>query len=214
MRKRNFIATLLAPLLASALPAAAHADMTGDVKALNDGWAHIAYEVQGSSTQTKALDQLARQAATVVARYPGKAEPLLWQGIVTSEQANRANFFHKLGLATRARDLISKAYSIDPHAAHGGAAMSLGVLYFKVPGSPLAWGDDEKAARLLKQALAADPDGLDANYFYGDYLLDQGDKAGARAYLQKALRAPHDASRPVWDAGRRREVRALLAKAS
>ena len=68
--------------------------------------------------------------------------------------------------------------------------------------------------KLLKQALAIDPDGLDANYFYGDYLLDQGDKAGARAYLLKALRAPHDGSRPVWDAGRRREVRALLAKAS
>ena len=62
------------------------------------------------------------------------------------------------------------------------------------------------------QALAIDPNGLDANYFYGDYLLDQGDKAGARAYLQKALRAPHDPNRPVWDAGRRREVQALLKK--
>ena len=88
------------------------------------------------------------------------------------------------------------------------------MLYYKVPGSPLAWGDDDKAARLLKQALSVDPNGLDSNYFYGDYLLKQGDKAGARAYLQKALRAPHDAARPVWDAGRRREVRALLGKAA
>lgn len=206
--------TALVPLLAMLAPTAAFADMASDVKAVNDGWAHIAYEVQGSSTQTKALDQLAKQANTLVARYPGKAEPLLWAGIVTSEQANHANFFHKLGLATRARDLIAKAYAIDPRAADGGAALSLGVLYYKVPGSPLAWGDGDRAVKLLRQALAIDPDGLDSNYFYGDYLLDRGDKARARAYLQKALRAPHDASRPVWDAGRRREVRNLLAKAA
>ncbi|GGN56510.1 hypothetical protein GCM10011349_34200 [Novosphingobium indicum] len=214
MMKRIVLGSLLAPALAIAVPTAALADMASDVSAVNRGWAHITYEVKGSSTQTKALDQLAKEAATVVARYPGQAEPLLWQGIIVSEQANRANFFHKLGLATKARDILQKAYSIDPKAAQGGAAMSLGVLYYKVPGSPLAWGDGDKAGRLLKQALALDPDGLDANYFYGDYLLDQGDKAGARTHLQKALRAPRDPNRPVWDTGRRREVRALLAKAS
>ncbi|GFM29200.1 MULTISPECIES: TRAP transporter TatT component family protein [unclassified Novosphingobium] len=213
MIKRSVLTFLAAPLLACALPSAAFADMASDVKAVNDGWAHITYEVKGSSTQTKALDQLAKQAATIVARYPGKAEPLLWQGIITSEQANRANIFHKMSLATRARDLIAKAYSLDPRAADGGAALSLGVLYYKVPGSPIGWGDDERAQKLLKQALAVDPNGLDSNYFYGDYLLDQGDKAGAKTYLQKALQAPHDPARPVWDAGRRREVRALLAKA-
>jgi tetratricopeptide (TPR) repeat protein len=199
-------------LLAIAAPAIAADSMTQEVKSINDSWAHIAYEVKGSSTQTKALDKLAQQAALIVQKYPGKAEPLVWQGIVTSEQANRANFFHKLGLATKARDILTKAYSINPKAEDGGAAMSLGVLYYKVPGSPIGFGDKAKAKSLLKQALAVDPNGLDANYFYGDFLLDQGDKAGARSYLQKALRAPHDPSRPAWDAGRRREVRTLLAQ--
>ncbi|MDD3797588.1 MAG: tetratricopeptide repeat protein [Novosphingobium sp.] len=212
MKPRFPLAAAIAAVLAVATPAAASATMTDDVKALNDGWAHITYEVQGSSTQTKALDKLAKEAATVVAHYPGKAEPLVWQGIVTSEQANRANIFHKLGLATKARDILARAYAIDPKAANGGAAMSLGVLYYKVPGSPLGFGDKDKAKKLLKEALAIDPNGLDSNYFYGDYLLDQGDKAGARSYLQKALRAPHDPSRPAWDAGRRREVQKLLAK--
>jgi len=200
-------------LLGLAAPTIAAAGMPEDVKAINDGWAHITYDVRGSSTQTKDLDQLARQAAQVVARYPGQAEPLLWQGIVTSEQANRANIFHKLTLANKARDIIARAYAINPRVAHGGAAMSLGVLYYKVPGSPIGFGDKDKAKHLLKEALAMDPNGLDANYFYGDFLLDQGDKAGAKAYLDKALRAPHDPSRPAWDAGRRREVMALLAKA-
>lgn len=206
------IAFAAAALLACATPVLAAGSMAQDVRAINDSWAHITYEVRGSSTQTRQLDQLAKQAAVLVQRYPGKAEPLLWQGIVTSEQANRANFLHKLGLATRARDILARAYAIDPRAADGGVAMSLGVLYYKVPGSPIGFGDDAKARKLLKEALALDPDGLDANYFFGDFLVDQGENAAAKSYLQKALKAPHDATRPAWDAGRRREVQALLAK--
>lgn len=201
-----------AVLLSCATPVLAAGSMSQDVRAINDSWAHITYEVRGSSTQTRALDKLAKDAAALVSRYPGQAEPLLWQGIVTSEQANRANFLHKLGLATRARDILARAYAIDPKAGDGGVAMSLGVLYYKVPGSPIGFGDDARARRLLKEALALDPNGLDANYFYGDFLYDQGDNAGAKSYLQKALRAPHDATRPAWDAGRRREVQALIAK--
>ena len=213
MFKRSALAFTLAATISFATPTIAAAGVTEDVKSLNDGWAHISYEVKGSSHQTVALDNLAKQAGQVVKRYPNQAEPLLWQGIIVSEQANRANVFHKLSLATQARDIIARAYKLNPRAAGGGAAMSLGVLYYKVPGSPIGFGDKERAKKLLKEALALDPDGLDANYFYGDYLLDQGDKAGARTYLAKALRAPHDAGRPVWDAGRRREVNADLARA-
>lgn len=212
MKLPNSIKAAMTALVLVATPTVAIAGMTEDVKSINDQWAHIAYEVKGSSTQTKALNKLAQDAAALVARYPGKAEPLLWQGIVTSEQANRANFLHQLGLAKKALSILQKAYAINPRVAKGGAAMSLGVLYYKVPGSPIGFGDDAKAKRLLKEALALDPNGMDANYFYADFLYDQGDKASAKAFANKALRAPHDSSRPAWDAGRRGEIRKLLAK--
>lgn len=204
---------LAAALAAFATPAlASPPGMAENVKAMNDLWANVAYKMEGSSHQAAALNKLDKQAAMVVARYPDEADPLLWQGIILSEEAKRANILHKLSLATRARDTIAKAYAINPRAGNGGAAMSLGVLYYRVPGSPIGFGDKARAKTLLKQALALDPDGLDANYFYGDYLAETGDKAGAKSYLLKALRAAHDPSRPVWDAGRRGEVRALLAK--
>jgi tetratricopeptide (TPR) repeat protein len=207
------LALAIALVVAVVSPASAQS-MRDGVNRIRSGWEHITYEVHGSSTQTRQLDRLADEAAALVARYPGQAEPLLWQGIVVSEQANRANFLHQLGLARQARDILARAYAIDPSAAKGGVAMSLAVLYYKVPGSPIGFGDDERAGRLLRQALQLDPDGLDANYFYGDYLHDQGKDAEAAQYLRKALAAPHDASRPVWDAGRRREVQALLDKVS
>ena len=188
------------------------ANMADDVRAINNAWAHISYEMNGSSHQTVALANLDKQASALVARYPGQAEPLLWEGIVVSEEANRANIFHQLGLAYRARDLIAKAYAINPHAAGGGAALSLGVLYYKVPGSPIGFGDKDRARQLLLQALAQDPGGMDANYFWGDFLMGLGDNSAARGALQNALRAPHDPNRPAWDAGRRREIQALLAK--
>ena len=76
----------------------------------------------------------------------------------------------------------------------------------------MGFGDDEKAEKLLKQALAINPTGIDPNFFYGDFLLDQGDKAQAKVYLDKALAAPARPGREVADEGRRKEIRERLAK--
>jgi len=63
---------MLALMVAIASPVAASAGMPEDVKFLNDNWARISYQMNGSSHQTAALDQLARQADQLVARYPGR----------------------------------------------------------------------------------------------------------------------------------------------
>jgi Tfp pilus assembly protein PilF len=118
----------------------------------------------------------------------------------------------KLNYATKARDLLVKGFKLDPHAGKGGLAMSLGVLYYRVPGFPIGFGNTTKAEQFLKAGLTNDPNGLDSNFFYGDFLKAQGKNDQAKTYLKKALNAPHDSRRPVWDAGRRTEVRALLAK--
>lgn len=196
-----------APAFASNNPA-----MDNDVARIGSEWARIKYQVHGRDEQYRQMDALSKQAAAVVARYPHRAEPLLWQGIVTSEEAGMAGVFQQLGLARAARDILDRAAAIDPRAASGGVPMSLGVLYYRVPGFPIGFGSTDKARNYLKTALAMDPDGLDANYFYGDFLKTQGDYKGAALYLERALHAPADPHRPVWDAGRRSDVRAELAE--
>lgn len=201
------LAFAAAPALASDNPL-----MDADVMRINNAWAHIRYQVKDRNAQYNQLAALEVQAQQVVQKYPGKAEPLLWEGIVVSEEAARASTLKQLGLATRARDILAKAYAINPRVADGGAAMSLGVLYYKVPGWPIGFGSTAKARSYFQQALAQDPRGLDNNFFYGDFLAQEGDKSAAKQYLQRALQAPASANRPVWDAGRRAEVKALLAR--
>ena len=199
-------------MVASAATASNNPAMDAAVKRINDEWAHIRYQVRDRDEQYRELDALAAQAAQVAARYPGRAEPLLWQGIVTSEEAARASMLHQLGLARQARDILEHAQAIDPNIADGGVKMSLGVLYYRVPGFPIGFGSTTKARALLEAALRQNPAGLDNNFFYADFLNDEGQPAKARVYAARGLQAPANPARPVWDAGRRAELRALLAK--
>ena len=65
---------------------------------------------------------------------------------------------------------------------------------------------------MLEKALELNPDGIDSNYFYADYLVGEKQYAEAKPYLLKAQQAPARSNRPVADKGRQAEVSALLAK--
>lgn len=100
----------------------------------------------------------------------------------------------------------------DPSVLHGSALTSLGVLYYKVPGWPLGFGDEERAEFMLKRGLALNPDGIDSNYFYADFLLSQGKPEQAKSYLEKAKAAQPRPGREIADAGRQGEIARLQEK--
>ena len=112
----------------------------------------------------------------------------------------------------QAKAILEKAQAINPNVADGGVKMSLGVLYYRVPGFPIGFGSTPKARALLEAALRQDPNGMDNNFFYADFLDDEGQPAQARPFVLRGLQAPVNRDRPVWDAGRRAELRALLQK--
>jgi tetratricopeptide (TPR) repeat protein len=186
--------------------------MDADIVAIAEQWARIKYQGTDKSEQLRQIDQLVAQAATVRKKYPGRAEPLLWEGIVTSEEAAMAHMLDQMRYARAARALFEQAEAIDPNAANGGVLLSLGVIYYRVPGFPIGFGDDTKARKYLERALALDPNGLDPAYFYGDFLIQQGEKQKAKAVLTHGLAAPVTSNRPIWDGGRRAEIQALIAK--
>ena len=114
-----------------------------------------------------------------------------------------------LGLAKEAKADYEAVIAQDPSTLQGSALTSLGVLYYKVPGWPLGFGDDKLAAKMLMEGLKYNPHGIDSNYFYADYLASQGNKPQAMAFLAKALKAQPRPGREVADAGRRQEIQAL-----
>lgn len=196
-------------------PAARASDnpaMGADIRHLEQEWARIKYQVKDEDAQLNQLEALAKEAAVIGERYPGRAEPLVWNGVITSTEAGLASSFSALGLAKAARTMFEQAGQIDPKVLDGAVPTSLGSLYYLVPGFPLGFGDDDKARSYLEQGVAMSPDGLDSNFFYGDFLFGQGEYEKAEHVLNHALLAPAHPDRPVWDAGRRTEIRALLGK--
>lgn len=175
-------------------------------------WDVANFTLQGDARE-KALAELSERARAISAAQPNRAEPLIWQAIVLSSHAGAKGGLGALSLVTEARDILLQAEQIDAHALHGSVYTSLGSLYYQVPGWPIGFGDDDKARTYLEKALTLNPDGLDPNYFYGDFLLGEHDYKKALAALEKALAAAPRPGREVADAGRRKEVTAAIALA-
>lgn len=184
-------------------------DMQAELAQIQQRWAQIQYQLPEDDKE-KAFEALAKEAETFVADYPGRAEPLIWQGIVLSTYAGAKGGLGALGLVKEARASLEAALKIAPEALDGSAYTSLGSLYYQVPGWPLGFGDDEMARKYLQKSLAINPDGIDANYFFGDFLAEQDEPQRARVYLEKVLAAPPRPGREVADAGRRAEAELLL----
>ncbi len=182
-----------------------------DVEDLQKAWAVANYQVSGDA-QAERFEKLAMASDEAVAAQPRDPELLIWQGIIKSTYAGKAGGLGALKLVKAARDSLEQALEIDPAALDGSAYTSLGALYYQVPGWPIAFGNEKKARALLEKALSMNPDGIDSNYFYGDFLYQQHEYAEARAALQRALSAKARPGREVADAGRREEIRALLAR--
>ncbi|PHS75816.1 MAG: hypothetical protein COB19_03045 [Porticoccus sp.] len=186
------------------------AGVTEEISTLQKRWAEVNYQMEGE-TQSEAFASLATEADAVVSRYPDNAAPLIWRGIIKSTYAGAKGGLGALSLAKSSKADLEAALAIDPQALDGSAYTSLGTLYCHVPGWPIGFGDDKKAEKLLLKALAINPDGIDSNYFYADYLIGKKRYQDARTYLLKAKKAAPRINRPLADAGRQKEISQALA---
>lgn len=181
-------------------------------KPLQQQWAVVKYQT-AEKEREKAFEQLAAQAKQVAQQHPQDPEVLVWEAIILSTYAGEKGGFGALGLVKEAKALLEQAEKIDPNVLNGSVYTSLGSLYYQVPGWPIGFGNDDKAEKYLKKALQLAPDSIDANFFYGDYLLEEGRYQEAVTALEKALNAPTRPGREVADAGRRDEIKAKLEQA-
>ncbi len=184
-----------------------------DVLALQGRWADLQYGTADKDAQERGFAALAKQAEALVGEHPGAPEPLLWKGIALASQAQQHDDTSGIRLAEQGRDALQQSITIDPAALKGAAYITLGALYYKVPGWPLGFGNDTKAKEYLQKAVQLNPDSVDANYFYGDFLFQKKRYPEAAERLRKAIAAPKQPGAPIADAGRRKDAQEILAKA-
>ncbi len=175
---------------------------------LEAGWAAANYGTAPEAARLAQIDTLL--AAIAPAGSPRqRAETLAWRGMLLTTKAGIVRGLTGLRLVTEARDAFEASMALDPAAADAMAARQLGVLYFQVPGAPIAFGSRRKAQALISQALAVDPRGIANNLAMADFLIDTKRFAEAERFLQVALQAP---VRPgmAADAGLRSEAQAQM----
>jgi tetratricopeptide (TPR) repeat protein len=201
--------TIASLFLALMLSTSARADLDGDILQLQQRWAEVNYQLKGE-TQITAFETLIEAASNVTDKYPEAAAAWIWSGIIKSTYAGAKGGLGALKIAKKSKADLEKAMELDADALQGSAYTSLGTLYFSVPGWPVGFGDDKKAEELLLHALAVNPDGIDSNYFYGDFLSRQKRYPESKTYLLKAQAAPPRPNRQVADAGRQKEISQAL----
>lgn len=208
---KKIVLNFIALMALSSLALTGYADEAADIQKLQTRWAEIKYQTP-EAEQEKAFVTLVAEAEQLRA-VNTRAPYLIWEAIIRSTYAGAKGGLGALDQVKQAKKLLEQAIKIDPTAMNGSAYTSLGSLYYQVPGWPVGFGDDKKAKELLLKGLSYNPDGIDSNYFYGDYLLDQKDYQKAVIAFEKALKAAPRPGRESADAGRKGEIEAAMAKA-
>ncbi len=210
------IATLLLVALSACAQASENPSLKSELLRLAHDWEHVKLQVSDRDDQERQMENLVQRAGKIAEQYENIPDPIIWVGIITSEQASLASDngspMKALELAKRARDILEKVEKTNPETMDAGAPTTLGVLYDRVPGFPIGFGDTARARYYLQEAIRSAPNGLDANFFYGDFLFKLGERSEAAKILERALTLPELSNRPLWDRSLRAAIRQTLSE--
>ena len=216
--KMNRVMTALMMTISLALFSAEVAadEVDEAVRGLQAEWGIANYRTSDDNKEA-AFKALSEKAGALTAKYPQRAEPKIWEAIIRAGYAGAmggvSSMFNAMPQMEMGRELLLEAEKIDATVMNGSVYTTLGSFYYMVPGGFVGFGDDEKALTYLTKALEVAPDDMDANYFTGDYWLEEKKYKRAIPYFEKVLALPDVEGRPIYSEGRKAEAAAKLAKA-
>lgn len=203
MKKTTFVALIL-------LSAQCFAEnLNASLLNIESEWASIYYSTP-KQKQGAAYSRLLDKTINLSRQFPENAEPFIWEAIVMATNADNQDPVSALEAVHAARDLLLKAIEINPQAMNGSAYVTLGTLYYMTPKWPIAFGDDAIAKEMLQTALKINPNGLDANYFYANYLLLNNELIEAEKYFKRAVAIPARAEQFFADNRLKEEAKVAL----
>ncbi len=209
--KKRIVCTLAGLLVGLSMISSAWAmpDYHAELLSIQQTWAEIKYHTP-KAERRDAFASLLTKSEAFQHMYPDRADAILWSAVVLYTFAGEVRGIKALGMVKQSYHMLQRAAKINPLASDGFIHTALGQLYYKVPGWPVAFGNDAKAENYLRKGIELNPDGLDANYFMGDYLLRKKQYRQAAIHLRRAIQAPARTQRPTADAGRKADALKLL----
>ncbi len=156
------------------------------------------------------LTQLLAHIKSLKKQQPNQAELLIWEAIVLVTRTGVAPDLSALSNLEEARNLLQQAIKINPSALDGAAYLALGCLYYQAPGWPISFGDNKKAEQYLRKALALNPEGIEANYYFADFLRQTGYFQEALKYFQKTAVLPDNPNQPWLSAQLKQDATTAL----
>jgi Tfp pilus assembly protein PilF len=179
---------------------------------LENNWAVIRYQTPVKQRITAfehllASLQKAQKQCRTTANY--QIIEAMIKGSMIKQQGSR---FSSLKKIKQLKQLLEQAINNNPAAMNGLGWTLLGLLYDKSPGWPLSIGDDNKADNAYKNGLKYNPNGIDANFYYGDFLRRNDLPRQAQRHLLKAKAAKQHAGREISHQGRLKDVQRALLK--
>jgi cytochrome c-type biogenesis protein CcmH/NrfG len=192
-------------------PAVAAVTLDGAVARLGDGWATLKYQTGKDPGKLAKVRALKEEAVRLSEEFPDAPALFYWRAQILCLEAEIMHSGGSLDRMRDARRMLETAERLDPGSSRVKSLM--GSIYYEVPGWPLSFGSDKKAAKYLREALVLDPEGMDPNYFMGDFLLGDGHAVDALIYLEKAEQVSGKAAPSRVVAGRRQEIAEAIAKA-
>lgn len=210
MKNKNFFLITTACLTMIFGASSQAQEMNQGIKKIQDDWADAKYKSKTKSEKIAGFEKCAEESLALQKDFPKKAEPIIWQGICLASQGELLKI-SALSKVKAAKALFEEAASINDKALDGAVYTNLGVLYHRVPGWPIGFGNKKLAEENFEKAVAIAPKNIDANYFYALFLMDQERYDEAEIHLNAALVAP-SRNRPLADTKRKEEVKAALEK--
>jgi tetratricopeptide (TPR) repeat protein len=195
-------------LLLSAVSTVSYAETS--LSDIQNQWGKCQYTIKEEKEKIACLEALIKKNQQDVTQSPNDLEKQVWLAINLSSLAGAKGGLGALSLVKRAKVILEGVIEKDPNILKGSAYTSLGSLYYQVPGWPVGFGSDKKAEANLLKALSINPKGIDPNFFYADFLAQDGRKKEARKYFELALKADPRPGREVSDKGRRLEIHQKL----
>ena len=179
---------------------------------LRKGWSNANYALKNNQ-QKVAFEQLISTADVYINQNKDDAQGYIWRGIIKSSFAGAKGGLGALSLAKEAKKDLQHAINLNEDSLSGSAHTSLATLYAKVPGWPFGFGSNKKAQQHFDKALAINPEGIDPNYFYAEFLYEEKRQyKKAKQLLLKAKTLDPVKISPLADSERQKEIAALLIK--